>query len=562
MPTSQRAANGQPYDITIVGAGMAGLYSAWRLLSPAAQQSPLIQQLIAENGTGQLQICLLEQSDRVGGRLDSYTFKEPGGVEVTVELGGMRYQTTMKLVAQLIQTLGLPSTNFPISNNRLFYLRGTQIWENEIKNPAAPVTLPYQLPDKLLHLTPDDLFNWVVINVTGDPKSKGWSSDQWKQYATSNAYTSPASNPVQVFKNMGFFDIGFWNLLYDQVGDEGYRYLTEAGGYDSNTINWNSALAMPYVASGDYSSSATYQRLVDGYQALPKALAQAIGGSQVIQLRTILLKLTKDSNGLLNLTVGKGPNRGVIQSKYVMLCMPRRALELLDPDTPLYHSVLGSKLKSVLLQPSFKLLLLFDTEWWKQVNIRGTRLMPYGPSITDLPLRMIWYFDDPQIRRSDGRQVASKYWALLASYSDMVTEQFWIELRNTLVPGGGVSGPAIPAPPAMVNMALYQLGQVHGMTIPQPVAAGAMYKDWGADPFYGAGYHAWATHVQPYIAYELMFKPMDDYNVFAAGEAYSLDQGWVEGALRTAETVLTRYFQLPVFEGVHPEYVKKGKGHG
>ncbi len=59
-----------------------------------------------------------------------------------------------------------------------------------------------------------------------------------------------------------------------------------------------------------------------------------------------------------------------------------------------------------------------------------------------------------------------------------------------------------------------------------------------------------------------MLKPMDDYNVFICGEAYSLDQGWVEGALRTAETVLTQYFQLPVFAGVHPDYVKKGKGHG
>jgi cation diffusion facilitator CzcD-associated flavoprotein CzcO len=46
MPTPQRAGNGGAYDITIVGAGISGLYTAWRLLSPEAQQSPLIQQLI------------------------------------------------------------------------------------------------------------------------------------------------------------------------------------------------------------------------------------------------------------------------------------------------------------------------------------------------------------------------------------------------------------------------------------------------------------------------------------------------------------------------------------
>jgi lysine 2-monooxygenase len=562
MPTPSRPANGGPYDITIVGAGMAGLYSAWRLLSPAALQSPLIQQLIQENGTGQLQLCLLEQSDRVGGRLDSYTFHDPDGTEVTVELGGMRYQTSMQLVTQVIQALGLQSTKFPGSNNRLFYLRGTQIWENEIKKyPNAPVQLPYELPTGLLSMSPDDLFNWVVENVTGNQNSPNWTADQWQQFVTSTGYTSPAGNPVQVFNNTGFFEIGFWDLLYDQVGNEGYRYLTEAGAYDSNTINWNSALAMPYVASGDYSSSAQYLRLVGGYQTLPLALFNSIN-QQVVQFKTPLVGLTQNGNsGFIDLTIGRGPNKRVIQSKNVILCLPRRPLELLDPNTPFARQIAG-RLNSVMLQPSFKLLLLFDTEWWKQVNIRGTGLQPYGPSITDLPLRMVWYFDDPLVKRADGRQAATKYWALLASYSDMVTEQFWIELRNTLLPGGGVAGAAIPAPPAMVNMALSQLGLVHGMTIPQPVAGAAVYKDWGADPYYGAGYHAWATHTQPYFQSQTMLQPVLGTNIFICGEAYSLDQGWVEGALRTTENVLTQYFQMPTLQNVRPEYVKKGKGHG
>ena len=52
-----------------------------------------------------------------------------------------------------------------------------------------------------------------------------------------------------------------------------------------------------------------------------------------------------------------------------------------------------------------------------------------------------------------------------------------------------------------------------------------------------------------------MLKPMPDYNVFICGEAYSLDQGWVEGALHTTETVLTQYFKLPVRDGVSADYV-------
>jgi len=33
--------------------------------------------------------------------------------------------------------------------------------------------------------------------------------------------------------------------------------------------------------------------------------------------------------------------------------------------------------------------------------------------------------------------------------------------------------------------------------------------------------------------------------VHVCGEAYSQEQGWVEGALQTAEIMLTKYFSLP-----------------
>lgn len=38
-------------------------------------------------------------------------------------------------------------------------------------------------------------------------------------------------------------DIGYWNLMYDQLGSEGYKYAADGNGYSSNVINWNSAYA-------------------------------------------------------------------------------------------------------------------------------------------------------------------------------------------------------------------------------------------------------------------------------------------------------------------------------
>jgi len=41
-----------------------------------------------------------------------------------------------------------------------------------------------------------------------------------------------------------------------------------------------------------------------------------------------------------------------------------------------------------------------------------------------------------------------------------------------------------------------------------------------------------------------MRKPVRDQHVYIVGEAYSYDQGWVEGALDTAESTLQEFFGL------------------
>jgi monoamine oxidase len=525
------------YDITIVGAGMSGLYAASRLTSPAAQDSPLIKQLIAQNGTGQLNLCMLEFSDRVGGRLDTFTFTESNGVKIPVELGGMRFQKSHQLVWQLVQNLGLSIQPFGETSNRLFYLRGTHIWESEISNTApGAIQVPYRLAPEERYLTPDQVFNNAVSIAVNDWGAPNWSAEVWREKLQQLTYTSPEYWEVGVYKNASFYDVGFWNLLFDQLSNEGYRYVTEAGGYDSNTINWNSGAAMPYVASGDYGPNAVYQQIVGGYGMLPAALLAQLTNVPIF-LDSRLQGFTNDGpDGALNCTVlnSRSGQQTQFQSKYLMLCMPKRSLELLDPDTPFRTAIATPQLlNSVIAQPSFKLYLVFDTPWWQQFDLRDNKITPYGPTITDLPLRMIWYFVNPSTE--------GQYWALLASYSDMASEQFWNGLEKPLAGGRPGSG-HLPPTSEMVKMALSQLQQVHGFSIPQPVAA--VFEDWGLDP-YGAGYHAWATRNDPYKQSAAMLNPVPGFNVFVCGEAYSLDQGWVEGALRTAETVLTQYLQLP-----------------
>jgi monoamine oxidase len=77
--------------------------------------------------------------------------------------------------------------------------------------------------------------------------------------------------------------------------------------------------------------------------------------------------------------------------------------------------------------------------------------------------------------------------------------------------------------------------------IPKPYAAS--YRDWEEDPF-GGGANFWDLRVDSYDVSEKMLNPVKGVPVYVCGEAYSHDQGWVEGALATADDVLQGHFGL------------------
>ena len=61
--------------------------------------------------------------------------------------------------------------------------------------------------------------------------------------------------------------------------------------------------------------------------------------------------------------------------------------------------------------------------------------------------------------------------------------------------------------------------------------------NWGEPPFYG-GWHSWDVHTEPWKMVTELRKPFDGINLYICGEAYSMEQGWAEGALKSAEMVL------------------------
>ena len=73
---------------------------------------------------------------------------------------------------------------------------------------------------------------------------------------------------------------------------------------------------------------------------------------------------------------------------------------------------------------------------------------------------------------------------------------------------------------------------------------------WSRDP-YGGGAHFWNVGVRSYEVAEKILHPIEHCPIYLCGEAWSHEQGWVEGALATSEALLTRHFGLPPLHDTH-----------
>ena len=103
-PKSPNAKQSPDYDVAIVGGGVSGIYSGWRLVTAAPGASKLVQEGAGRGGT--LKVVVYEGSNRIGGRLLSA--RSPFLPNTTTcELGGMRFVSSQNRIRSLVEELKL-----------------------------------------------------------------------------------------------------------------------------------------------------------------------------------------------------------------------------------------------------------------------------------------------------------------------------------------------------------------------------------------------------------------------------------------------------------------------
>jgi hypothetical protein len=379
---------------SIFGAGASGLYTAWRLLDGKTAGEGKAKQL-AQGDTlelydwGKYDFSREYPGNRAAGaRVCTWHYKDDKSSSY-LELGGMRYSDWdgdnsgtaggHRVVTTVIKQFGLDQYSVPFntSPNPLFYLRTKNMYLAGITsaNPA-----PYHVDHYGADDSPDTGFTTVEL-LAGTAKNLPQTRAAWCEFYQDGRIVADLPQTAVYQKGQLFKDIGYWNLMFDQLGSEGFGYVADGNGYTSNVINWNSAVALQ--ANNEFTPGTEYKTLTTGYSSIFNALFDAIvrlakakGVTFDYHPDTRLHSILKVGDGIrYAVATRKSPNKKAATrtTNAAWLAMPRYAIDLVAQATRyedhegldvLNHEKVQLYLESAIMQPSYKVGMFFDQEWW------------------------------------------------------------------------------------------------------------------------------------------------------------------------------------------------------
>jgi hypothetical protein len=392
---------------SIFGAGAAGLYTAWRLLGGGQPKDKKPSPKALNSGDtlelydwGKYTFNKENRGTRpAGARVCTWHYKDDPNASY-LEVGGMRYSAWdgsaghggHRLVTTVIKELDLDKDSVPFneSTNPLFYLRAKNMYLNDItsSNPA-----PYNVNNYGATDSPDTGFGIIQdIAVTPD-KAKKMTREDWCRFYKEGTIQVELGDSSIYKKGDLLKDIGYWNLMFDQLGSEGFQYTADGNGYTSNIINWNAADAIQ--SNNEFTPGTEYKTLKRGYSSMFAALFDAIvslakeKGVKFEYHPHTRLHSILEVDGVVHYWTAtrKQPEKasGEHTTAAAWLAMPRYALDLVSQATRyqphkgldvLNHPNVQLYLEAAIMQPSYKVGMFFDQEWW----VEGAKAAPVYPA--------------------------------------------------------------------------------------------------------------------------------------------------------------------------------------
>lgn len=381
---------------SIFGAGAAGLYTAWRLLNGTSKETKNDKMLIKGDvlelyDWGKYDFSKKNPGSRAAGaRVCTWHYQDDKNNSY-LELGGMRYSywdgtpqgAGHRLVTKTIEELDLKkdSVSFNESADPLMSLRSKNMYVSDV-NSNQPA--PYFANNYAEDAPPDDGFTTiqtVAITATSGPTTRR----EWCKFYEEGKINidMPESSIFQ--KGDLLKEIGYWNLAYDRLGQEGFSYLADGNGYSSNVVNSHSAQS--FNVNDEFTPGTEYKTLIKGYSSLFDSLfleVEKLAKQKGITLNyfpdTRLRSILHTKSGVHFTTAKRETPDTLAESKIcdaAFLAMPRAAIELVAQATRyadkegldvLNHEKVQLYLESVLMEPSYKVGMFFTTPWWRETT--------------------------------------------------------------------------------------------------------------------------------------------------------------------------------------------------
>jgi len=491
------------HDVVIAGGGVSGLYCALRLADAGRQ------------------VLVLEAAaDRWGGRIET---EDMDGF--IAEYGPMRFEPTLQpRFAALCAELGVGLVDF--------------------SGPSADqlATDDADLPETERGLNSLQLLKRGIMLIMGrQPDDQAWIDALTEaDYMRLRKHAQLHGQPL--------WDMGFWNALSAQ-GVLSHRALVKLR--DTGTFY--------HMIPENLNAAEWIIWWLRALKTVGQQLASIEGGSARLQghpnvtlagghrlLRFAPLQLGKPTLAL-DVATQNGPI--TLRAERLVLALPRLPLLKLMQCLPEH---IGAQLDSVNGFPMLKVFFVSNAPWWSH----GQAPQQYANC---MPTREIHYFRRPPEADTDGH-------GMVLLYMDRPSTEFW---RHYVIDGDRHDRAEVDQNARIVDaFALFVARDVkrsaesgagtalkltdHARRIfgDLSLAETSRYirdsiitygiRDWARAPF-GAANHGWQPGVRSWKVMEA-FKAFDfgsgARNLHIVGEAYSDYQGFIEGALNSAELAL------------------------
>lgn len=482
------------FDAVVVGGGVSGLYAAYNLQKKHPSWA----------------IALIEASHRFGGR--QYSIKTPGCESVTAEMGAMRFiPATQPLITSTIEDLGLKTKSFGNGNeNNLLHLRGKRF---RVKDLKSQVKVPYKLQGKEVGNSPGGLMMQAIMGYFPDALKK--SEEEWA-YVKDNA----------MINGKYLYEHGFLDLIKAKLSPDAFQFMMQGMGYTSFLAN-HGAAELFSMLSQDMPDETGYLTVENGFQSISLALLERfkkLGGVVLsnLSLDWVEKYITSPKN---NFVLQSSDNLGFVQqhvAKRVVLALPPTPLKTVIARSELLQKAeLESKIASVTPIRASKLHMAFEHAWWKDLGLS------HGYSKTDQALRQCVYMGAEKDQSGGDRKNSNAL--LLASYVDGFYSDYWKKYFNHSPEKD------VQTTDGLTAVAQHQLSLMHGVKVPK--AYWATFMNWDR-PLTGGGWHFWKTGVKTSEILPKIQQPIKDQDLYLCNEAFSVQNGWTEGALVSAQKIV------------------------